>query len=159
MAAYYEILFGLSVLLTLGYIIIWHKHFDVHISLIFAFIPVANLGYVMMAHAMNLEAALVAVKVTYIGGCFLSLFITQSIFGLCKIELKRWMHAVLMLMSLGSFALVFTDLLQDSRVRFLQGHGPPHENIRLGPHAHIFCYLLLCGHQPDCNDIQPRKKE
>ena len=108
MAAYYEILFGLSVLLTLGYIIIWHKHFDVHISLIFAFIPVANLGYVMMAHAMNLEAALVAVKVTYIGGCFLSLFITQSIFGLCKIELKRWMHAVLMLMSLGSFALVLS---------------------------------------------------
>lgn len=108
MAAYYEILFGLSVALTLIYILRWHKHFDVHISLIFAFIPVANLGYAMLAHAANLEAALLAVKVTYIGGCFLSLFITQSIFGLCHIELKRWMHAVLMLMSLASFALVLT---------------------------------------------------
>ena len=108
MAAYYEILFGLSVALTLIYILRWHKHFDVHISLIFAFIPVANLGYAMLAHAANLEAALLAVKVTYIGGCFLSLFITQSIFGLCHIELKRWMHAVMMALSLGSFALALS---------------------------------------------------
>jgi len=80
---YYEILFGLSVLLTLIYLAIWHKHFDVHISLIFAFIPIANLGYAMMAHARDLNTALTAAKITYIGGCFLALFITQSIFGLC----------------------------------------------------------------------------
>ena len=48
MGAYYEVLFGLSVLLTLIYIIIWHKHFDTHISLIFAFIPLVNLAYLLM---------------------------------------------------------------------------------------------------------------
>ena len=108
MVAYYEILFGLSVILTLIYIIIWHKHFDVHVSLIFAFIPVANLGYAMLAHARNLDAALLAAKITYIGGCFLVLFITQSILSLCHIELKRWMHAVLMCISFTSFALALT---------------------------------------------------
>ena len=108
MEAYYEILFGLSVLLTLIYIAIWHKHFDVHISLIFAFIPIANLAYAMLAHSRDLNSALTAVKITYIGGCFLVLFITQSIFSLCHIELKRWMHAVMTVVSLGSFSLVLT---------------------------------------------------
>ena len=108
MVAYYEILFGLSVLLTILYIFIWHKHFDVHISLIFAFIPIANLAYAMLAHSRDLNSALTAVKITYIGGCFLVLFITQSIFSLCHIELKRWMNAVLTMISLGSFSLVLT---------------------------------------------------
>ena len=108
MGAYYEVLFGLSVLLTLIYIIIWHKHFDTHISLIFAFIPLVNLAYALMAHARTLDAALVAAKLTYVGGCFLSLFITQSIFGLCHINLKRWMSAVLMIMCLTSYAFVLS---------------------------------------------------
>jgi len=107
-AAYYEILFGLSVLLTLIYIFIWHKHFDVHISLIFAFIPIANLAYAILAHSRDLNTALTAVKFTYIGGCFLVLFITQSIFSLCHIELKRWMNAVMTVISFGSFSLVLT---------------------------------------------------
>ncbi|MCR5286457.1 MAG: HD domain-containing protein [Saccharofermentans sp.] len=108
MGAYYEVLFGLSVLLTLIYIIIWHKHFDTHISLIFAFIPLVNLAYALMAHSRTLDAALVAAKLTYVGGCFLSLFITQSIFGLCHINLKRWMSAVLMIMCLTSYAFVLS---------------------------------------------------
>ena len=108
MVAYYEILFGLSVLLTLIYIFIWHKHFDVHISLIFAIIPIANLGYAMLAHSRNLEAALAATKITYIGGCFLTLFITQSILSLCHIELKRWMNALLTIVCLASFSFVLS---------------------------------------------------
>ena len=108
MVAYYELLFGLSVLLTLIYLAIWHKHFDVHITLIYAFIPVANLGYVLMANARNLDTALTAAKITYIGGCFLALFITQSIFGLCHIKLKRWMSAGLTIISLVSYGFALT---------------------------------------------------
>ncbi len=108
MTAYYEILFGLSVLLTLIYVAIWHKHFDVHISLIFTIIPIANLGYAMLAHSRNLEAALAATKITYIGGCFLTLFITQSILSLCHIELKRWMNALLTIVCIISFSFVLT---------------------------------------------------
>ena len=108
MAAYYEILFGLSVLLTLIYIAIWHKHFDVHISLIFTLIPIANLAYTILAHSRNLDTALAATKFTYIGGCFLTLFITQSIFGLCHIKLKRWMSALMTFICLASFSLVLS---------------------------------------------------
>ena len=108
MTAYYEILFVLSIVLTLIYLAIWHKHFDVHITLIFAFIPIANLGYAILAHSRNLDTALTAAKITYIGGCFLSLFICQSIFGLCHIKLKRWMSAGLTILSMISFIFVLT---------------------------------------------------
>ena len=108
MAAYYEILFGLSVLLTLIYIAVWHKHFDVHISLIFAFIPIVNLAYAVIAHSRNLDTALAATKFAYIGGCFLVLFITQSILSLCRIELKRWMHVLLTIVCLANFSLVLS---------------------------------------------------
>ena len=108
MTAYYEILFGLSVLLTLIYIAIWHKHFDVHISLIFAFIPIVNLAYAMMAHSRNLDTALAAAKITYIGGCFLLLFITQSILSLCHIVIKRWQSALFTIICLICFAFALT---------------------------------------------------
>ncbi|MCR4704060.1 MAG: HD domain-containing protein [Saccharofermentans sp.] len=108
MTAYYEILFGLSVLLTLIYLAIWHKHFDVHISLIFTIIPIVNLGYAIMAHSRTLEAALVATKITYLGGCFLTLFITQSILSLCHINIRRWQSALMTVVCLGIFASVLS---------------------------------------------------
>ncbi|MBQ1788415.1 MAG: hypothetical protein II004_05745, partial [Erysipelotrichaceae bacterium] len=95
-------------ILTLIYIAIWHNHFDVHISLIFSFIPIANLAYAVLAHSRNLDAALTATKFTYIGGCFLTLFITQSIFGLCHIKIKSWMSALMTILCLASFSFVLT---------------------------------------------------
>ena len=108
MTAYYEILFGLSVLLTLIYIAIWHKHFDVHISLIFTIIPIVNLAYAIMAHSRNLDTALAATKITYLGGCFLTLFITQSILSLCHINVKRWQSALMTFLTLGIYSFVLT---------------------------------------------------
>ena len=108
MTAYYEILFGLSVLLTLIYIAIWHKHFDVHISLIFTIIPIVNLAYAIMAHSRNLDTALAATKITYLGGCFLTLFITQSILSLCHINVKRWQSALMTFLCLGIYSFVLT---------------------------------------------------
>ena len=77
---YYDIFFGISVLLTLCYTFMWHKHFDIHFTLIFSFIPITNLGYVLMVHSHELETALTSLKVTYIGGCYLILFIMLNIF-------------------------------------------------------------------------------
>ena len=108
MTAYYEILFGLSVLLTLIYIAIWHKHFDVHISLIFTIIPIVNLAYAIMAHSRSIDTALTATKFTYLGGCFLTLFITQSIMSLCHINIKRWQSAAMTVICLGIFSTVLS---------------------------------------------------
>lgn len=132
-------------LLTLIYVVLWHKHFDTHISLIFAFIPVANLGYVMLAHSRSLEAAIDAAKLTYIGGCFLVLFITQSIFSLCHIELKRWMSAVMMAVCLISYSFALTMGSKPwfyKTINFEIDRGLGRVIKTYGP-AHTFVYVVI----------------
>ena len=85
-----------SLLLTLMYAIMWHKHFDVHVTLIFAFIPISNLSNCLLVRAKTLEAAVLAQKLTYIGGLFPLLFIMLSVFSLCHINIRRWQRALLL---------------------------------------------------------------
>ena len=92
---YYNVMFLLSVLLTLGYVMIWHKHFDVHITAIFILVPISNLIFLIFAEAQNLEEVLIAQRLTYIGGLYLILMIMLVIFSMCNIRLKRWMSAML----------------------------------------------------------------
>ena len=60
---YYQISFLLSVILTFIYAAVWHKHYSVFFSLLYAFIPVVNLGYVFRVGATNLEEALLATRI------------------------------------------------------------------------------------------------
>lgn len=86
---YYLTLFLASLILTLVFVLIWHKHVDVYYPLIFTLIPIANLGYLMMALATNLEEAILANKITYLGGCFLPLLFTLNTLNLCGIRFKK----------------------------------------------------------------------
>ena len=103
---YYEILLFMSVGLTLIYAFMWHKHFDVHFTLVFAFIPISILGIVLCTRAETLEAAITANKMTYIGGCFLILFIMQSVFGLCSIKMPRLLKVLFLAISSTLLGLV-----------------------------------------------------
>lgn len=100
---YYVILFALSFACTVTYACIWHKHFDVYFTLMFTLIPIALMGYVMMARATTLETALAANKIIYVGGCYELLFVTLSVFSLCRIHLNRMIHALLMLVTTGVY--------------------------------------------------------
>ena len=95
LTAFYGIMFIVSLIFTAGYIYIWHKHFDVNLTMIFALVPVSCLGYLLVSLSTTLESALSAQKIIYIGGCFLQLFIIYSIFNLCKIDMPRWNRTVL----------------------------------------------------------------
>ena len=105
---YYEIFFALSMLLTLGYAVLWHKHFSVYITLVFVFIPLTNLGYMLIALAEDLGAAETGLKVTYIGGCYMVLFIMLSILNLCKIKVPKWLSLLLLTYSTFVFCMVLT---------------------------------------------------
>ena len=96
---YYDTMLFSSIVLTVIYFIIWHKHFSVHITLLFTLIPFADLGYVLLANSQNAQSAEDAMKLTYLGGCFLDLLITFSIFQLCKIKVSKLIQSVLMLSS------------------------------------------------------------
>ena len=100
---YYDIALALSLLLTLVYVFMWHKHFDVHITLTFVLVSVTNLGWAMLSRAKTLEAALIANRLTYVGGCYLMMNITFVVFSMCQIRLNRWLRVAMMLVSTAVF--------------------------------------------------------
>ncbi len=105
---YYAGLFAASLAMSAIYMFIWHKHDDVHITLLFTLIPVVNLGFMLLGQANSLNLALAAIKITYIGGCFLQLIIVLAIFSLCRIRVHRIIRLLLFLLSLGMYIAVLT---------------------------------------------------
>ncbi len=108
MQTYYFILFVLSALLTGAYMLIWKKHYDVHLTLVFGVIPVTNLGFLLQAQAKTTEAALFATRFAYIGGCFLQLFIMLTIFSLCGIRVPKTLRVIFAGLSAALFLTVQT---------------------------------------------------
>ncbi|MCR4736330.1 MAG: HD domain-containing protein [Treponema sp.] len=107
MKIYYILLFAISLLYVGIYALLWHKRFSVFFTLIFAFIPIANLGFLFTNTASTLEGAVIGIKLSYIGACYLILFIVYSILDLCKVNTKKWIHLLLLLIS----TLVFMPTL------------------------------------------------
>ncbi len=104
----YCILFVIALIFGAFYIYIWHKHFQASFTMIFTIVPVSCLGYLMYERAMSLDSAVFAIQITYIGGCFLQLFIVLSIFNLCKIEIQGWMRAAMYAICATCYGFILT---------------------------------------------------
>ena len=89
---YYLLVFFLSVLFTAIYMVFWRKYYDVHITLVFALIPIVNLGSLLYGFSQSTEASVISLKIMYLGGCFLQLMILFAIFSLCQIRIPKWLH-------------------------------------------------------------------
>ena len=94
-AFYYDIMFAISLVMLIIYLYIWHKHFDIHFTMMFVFIAVQNLGYALIVHSKTLEEALTANKITYLGACFNILFMTLCVFEHCNIVIGRLKRVIL----------------------------------------------------------------
>ena len=105
---FYDCMLGLSLVLSTVYLYMWHKHFDVHLTLVFALVPITNLGFSLFSRSQSLQEALMAQKIMYIGGSFLQLFIMFMVFSLCHIKLSRVVRVLLMLVSTCMYSLVLT---------------------------------------------------
>ncbi|HAF26711.1 MAG TPA: hypothetical protein DCG85_05285, partial [Lachnospiraceae bacterium] len=98
--AYYAILCGIAFLLLIFYICIWNRRFDTCITLVFVLVPIVNLIYLLLSVSEELNETILAIKLSYIGGCFLIWALTMAVVSLCKIEIKRWIRV-------GSFIISF----------------------------------------------------
>lgn len=105
---YYVLLFFVSLIFTAIYVFIWHRHFSVNFSLIFAFIPLAAIGYVYREQSANLSEYVLATKLIYLGGCFLILFIMFNVFDLCNIKLPKLVRLFAMIASTTVYLSVIT---------------------------------------------------
>lgn len=105
---FYYSMFIISLIFVVVYAFIFHKHFDANITILTVLIPVINLGFVLMGHATIIEEALIALRLTYIGGCFVIVAAMFMIFKICGVELKPWLRALIILTSSLVYASTLT---------------------------------------------------
>ena len=134
----YGSIFTASLLCTAIYVFIWHKHFNVNISLIFAFVPIVCLGHYLYSIAGDLGEALTAQKLIYLGSSFLQMFILFSITNLCQIEIKNWIRTLLFFLctvvftgalTIGHSDLFYTNIsfsVRNGTVFLIREYGPMH---------------------------------
>ncbi|MBR5361596.1 MAG: HD domain-containing protein [Lachnospiraceae bacterium] len=104
----YFVLFLISLVLTLTYALLWHKHFSVYHTLVFLVIPISLIGYVLEASAGSLEASLNGTKIIYIGGNYLLLFVLLSIFNICGIKYSKRLSVSLIGLSTFTYLTAFS---------------------------------------------------
>lgn len=143
---YYDVLFALSLVLTLIYAVIWHKHFDVHFTLMFITIPIANLGYVFLIRSQSLESAIISNNIIYLGGCYLMLFIMLSVLSMCRIKMLRSVTVGLMIFTTLVYLSVITSgelpLFYES-ISYSNENGIPHLEKEYGVMHTVFYIMVL----------------
>ena len=138
MQTYYAVCLVLSVIGLLIFKWRWNRDTDINITFIFLFIPIAEIGYLMRAISSNLEEALLANKIIYLGGCFLAMFITFSIMNLFQLKIPRivgfimtassvLMYAVILMIGInGAFYKSVKFDIIDGEVVLTKEYGPLH---------------------------------
>ena len=150
MKVYYAVLFILSILMTGIYAGIWRKRFSLFLTLIFAFIPVINLGYYIYAASQTLPEAIIGIKLSYLG-IFVHVFIMYAIFNLCNLNLKKWIRLILLsvsaffflsALSIGSLPIFYKGITAE----LINGQLLVHKNygfLHTLYYIQMFIYMIL----------------
>lgn len=169
MVTYYTVLFAISLILVGAYAVVWHKHYDLFLSLIFCFVPIGNLGYLLEEMAKTIPEVLISIKVTYIGGSYLILFIMFAIFNMCDLKLKKPLRFTLLVITTAVFLPVLTigkgpffykdiqGTLVDGQLVLTKVYGPGHTiyYIMLVTYVIISCSVILYS-QKKKRDVSTR---
>lgn len=89
------------------------KKTDYYIKLLFILICAANLGYLALGVSQTLEEAVLANKITYLGGCFMPPVMAACMCALCNIKLPHWVEIVCMSFSVFVYCMVLTTGFSD----------------------------------------------
>lgn len=89
MSYFYLCTFIAATVLSVIYTFIWQKRFDTNITFAFFMVPFINLAYYLMYTVKNADTVVFALKITYLGGVFLTWFIMLCVLNLCKINVSK----------------------------------------------------------------------
>ena len=142
----YLSIFAVSLIFSVIYLYMWHKHFDVNFTMIFTLVPVACLGYALQGGAKCLEGAVYGTQIVYLGGCFLQFFILFSILNLCRINVSKWIRVVAFSVCACIYASVLTighlDVFyRNMRFRVIGGSGILYHEYGF---MHTVFYAVIC---------------
>ena len=148
MPEYYTILFVISIIIGGIYGIRWRKRFSIYFTLIFLLIPVVMRGYMHQYDAKILEQAISGLRLSYIGGTFIILFMMFAIFDMCNMKSNGKLRIILFAISVAMYIPVLTigsgNLFYKSiSLSFVDGH-PVIEKV-YGP-LHTVFYIFLVGY-------------
>ncbi len=107
---FYGILLIISIVVTLIYFFVWHNHFNTLLTIYFILVPVASLGFFLLAMAKTIEVAIIGNIITYIGGCYLILIITLLVLYFCGIKVNKVVRCILMIISTLFFLSALSTL-------------------------------------------------
>ncbi len=138
MSYIYLSIFIISFILSAIYVLVWDKHYDVNITAIFTIVPISCLGYLALYLSDNLKSALISQKLIYLGGSYLTFFITMCVLNLCEITVSRYFRLFLFVLNSVIYALVLTigyNSWYYKSVKFVDGVGLVKE---YGPMHYLF---------------------
>ena len=136
----------ISVLITVILLRYGEKYMSPAYVLMVVIINISNLGYMELRSAQTLEAAILANKIAYIGGCFLPFFILECICKICKKKMPIWVKIIALILNSIVYALVCTTghstiyykevfmFIKDGITYMQKVYGPGHK-----------LYLMLLG--------------
>ena len=144
----YLITFLCSLVLLVVYIAQWQRRFDFNITVIFILIAITNIAYYLMYQESVPDAAMLANKIVYIGGCFLPWAIAKCVANLCKIHISNVVSAIFFFLSAGMYACVLTIgknelYYKDFSLEKVNGVWVAHKTY--GP-LHKMFYFLVIGY-------------
>ncbi len=136
------------VILVLFLLYFRDKRINYYILVMLILMSVSNVGYFLLSISNALPEALIAKKITYIGGCFIPPVMLFLIFKLCNIRIKKWLRTFLILYSFIVYAMTLTigyfDIYYKSVTLVFKGET----GILVSEYgiAHILFNLLLYGY-------------
>ena len=129
---------SLTALVLLGACIIVDRKKEDWLTLLFASVFVANLGYFLLSVSKSLEFALLSNRIAYAGNVFLPFFMWMIILNLSGVHYPKWLpivlslvgFAVLVLAASPGYLTVYYKTVsfetENGTARLLREHGPLH---------------------------------
>ena len=105
---YYAAIFILSFILTFLYMSLWNKRLDANMTAFYLLIPIINLAFFMLYHHHETDSAIVALKIIYIGGCYLPWVTTMCVMSLCRIPVSRSVRICTLLVNTAVYFAVLS---------------------------------------------------
>ncbi len=135
----------LSMIHLLCYFLFIRKK-DVWFPVLFISVTVVNIGYFTLSVSKNLEEALLANRISYLGSVFLPLSIMLIILDVCKIKYKKWLPYLLILISIFVFLVAASPGYLDiyyKEVYFSTSNGVSSLIKVYGPWHSLYLFFLL----------------
>ena len=121
------------------------NYYCVMISLVFV---LSNWGYLALTISGNLQEAILAKKVTYLGGCFLPLLILFVVCALCNFHIAKWLQMFLFMFSFAIYAMVLTIGYNDFYYTNISLDTIGNATVIVPEYGigHTFFYVILYGY-------------